>query len=756
MDLSVAPQVAARRIRAVRGGITRTRGASAGGGGTPGGVPILNQQFPGQLYMVVEIAWGATVTANMSTWTWTDVTADVLYNSAVSVTPGRQDESSTPSPAQCQLTLRNSSGAYSKGGQSPNYPNVNRGVPLRVRVVYNGASNTRFLGYVASFTPGWDTTGRFATVAVVAAGTKRRFAQNQLIEASTLTRTLPTGNPLAYWPLEDGVSALAGAAAAGSSPLRAIDNSGGSGTIAWASDTSFVGTLQSPVLKGGEAFVGGISGATSAWTVVWGQNVDPTTGAQVFFYSPTFTLEVLTYTDQSVDVIVTPTGSVTGTTIISIGPVGVVSTWLWYVISCQQSGGNVTVTLAVNGGNISATLSSTTLGGVSSLLMASPVATTGPTGFSQVAVYGSYWTSLPAAVVGRFVGPNGYNAFAGEYVQDRMVRLASEDGEFLTVSSGHRYQLCGAQDQDTFINLMESAAAVDQGVLYDGFAQGLSYASQDEITSQPPTLNLDASLGQLVDNVSPVDDDQYTVNEFTVSRTNGSSLTYTDTRSNQNPNAIGTYDGSDSINAFSDTQQLLDYAAWRVNLGTFDKYRYPSVEMWLHRNPELLSEWLNSTIGCRIDIINLVSVRTQVMNATITQLMQGYTETIDQFTWSIVANCTPYDPWKVGEWSQPSGDTNSFVLRLDTDGSTTVALINPGDATCSVSSNVGVPWTTNSDDFPINLVIGGYLVAVTSISGATSPQTFNLSWYTPLPTRPIPAGSAVNIFDATVFDVLAM
>lgn len=734
--------------------------AVPGPGPTPG-VPILQQQFPlgsGQLNIQVELAWGANPYATQSTWGWTDVTHYVKYEQAININPGRTDESSTPQPSQCTFTVDNRTGLFSQGGQSPNYPNVKRGVPVRVSIWYQGVQHVRFLGYVASFTPGWDTTGTYSVVAVVAAGVKRRYAQNQAIELSTLTRTIPTGNPVAYWPLEEGALALSGSSlVTNGTPMVPVDLSLGLGTIDWGSDTQFAGTSQSPVLKAGEALNGSVTGCpSSAWSVMWGENIDPATGAQTYIYNSSFTTEVLTYTDGSVDVITTPVGTFSGTTVISIGPAGKApGNWNWFVLSCTQSGGSVIITLAVNGGNISATMTSTVLGPVTSMTLASPTGTTGPTGFSQAAVFGQYWTALSLNITGNG-SPTAFSGYAGEYAQDRMVRLAAEEGEFISVASGHRLQRMGPQTQDTYINLLEAAALVDGGVLYDGFAQGLSYVSHDEMTSQSQVLGLDASLGQLADQVSPIDDDQYTVNQYSASRTNGATVVYTDSRSSQQPNQIGTYDNSNSFSAFSDGQQLIDLAGWRVNLGTFAGYRYPSIEMWMHRNPELLSGWLAATLESRVSVSNLIDVRTQLANGSVRLLLEGYSETIDQFLWSITGNCTPYDPWLAGEYAQATADTNPFVWRVDTDGSALATDLAPGASFANVSVTAGALWTLNTDDLPVNVLIGGWEVGVTSISGSTSPQTFTLSWYSPLPTRTIPAGSAVSLADVTVIDIAAM
>ncbi|HEX3781722.1 MAG TPA: hypothetical protein VHX38_18825, partial [Pseudonocardiaceae bacterium] len=130
----IAPQLAARRTQQTRGVVVPAAPLVDGSGPTPG-VPILlnsSATLAGPVNLVVEFAWGAQITTPATPWTWTEVTADVQYSKAISITIGRSDESANPQPAQAAFTLLNTSGAYSYGPASPNYPNVKRNVPCRI------------------------------------------------------------------------------------------------------------------------------------------------------------------------------------------------------------------------------------------------------------------------------------------------------------------------------------------------------------------------------------------------------------------------------------------------------------------------------------------------------------------------------------------------------------------------------------------------------------------------------------------------
>lgn len=98
-------------------------------------VEFLPDELPGA-ELAVAIAWGADPTsADPSAWTWSDITRDVLFDDPISITLGRADEASTSQPAKCSIQLDNTTGAYSLGPKSPNYPYVRRNTPVRVRVI---------------------------------------------------------------------------------------------------------------------------------------------------------------------------------------------------------------------------------------------------------------------------------------------------------------------------------------------------------------------------------------------------------------------------------------------------------------------------------------------------------------------------------------------------------------------------------------------------------------------------------------------
>ncbi|MFI8294432.1 LamG-like jellyroll fold domain-containing protein [Streptomyces nigra] len=82
---------------------------------------------------LVEIAFGATLTSSGPVFT--DVSQYVDLVTGISISRGAQDELAEIQPGSCTIPLDNSDGRFTPGrASSPYYPNVKKGVPIRVSV----------------------------------------------------------------------------------------------------------------------------------------------------------------------------------------------------------------------------------------------------------------------------------------------------------------------------------------------------------------------------------------------------------------------------------------------------------------------------------------------------------------------------------------------------------------------------------------------------------------------------------------------
>lgn len=692
------------------------------------GTPILTQQFA-DLRLVVEFAWGAPASVDPTAYPWTDVTRDVLANNKVTITPGRANEASTTQPATCSFRLKNFSGDYSKGPQSRNYPNVKKGVPVRVRTILNGISYTRFFGYANAFKPGWDTTGKFAYVDVTAAGSLRRLNQGTDPLQSALRRSVPgVSSVVAYWPCEDGSLATQFVSGLSGAPAMSISGTPSPASFSGYMASSPIPTFQADTWTGvvpaysdtgsaGVTFLMAVPASTPMADSTRLMSINTSGGISRIdlFYRTGGQLQVKLFGPNSNTAI-----GDSGSTLLGASVAGQLlrTTITW---TPDGSGGmNVFFAIMAVGSTSTpiglANAASVSITGIRSVVVA-PDGTAGGTAIGHI-----YAQNLLVNLLTLYTQ---FNAYIGESPTTRLARLCAEQGELVNVV-GSSAQAMGPQLPNSFINLLRECETADGGILYDGANAGLTYAYRETAENRAADITLNAAIGDAADPVEPYDDDLLTLNTFTATRLNGSTFTVSDTADALAVAAVGDYSSSDTVNCQYDSQAQ-DYASWQVHLGTQDAdYRYPTLNLAFHRNFGLLPGWLNVALRNRLDVVNLSSVRTQQDTKTISVLLEGYTETIDKFTWFATANCSPYDPWRIGTLAADTGDNGEFLMRLDSDGSTVVLDAPAGSTSLSVATPSGPLWTTAADDCPMTLNINDTPVVVTAISGSSSPQTFTV------------------------------
>jgi hypothetical protein len=198
--------------------------------------------------IIVEVAWGAGAKTDPVTWSWSDITADVYDAPGLAFRYGRSDEASTPQPATASVVLNNTGGKYSLGPQSPNWPNVKRGLPIRVRVNLSQTGFvTAFQGNVTSFKPGWaDESAKVAVVKVeIASALKRLLTTTDTVISTARRAYLDDANIVAYWPCEVGRDATYLDSALVDHPAMFFT----SGLPQLASNTDFAGSAPLPVVN---------------------------------------------------------------------------------------------------------------------------------------------------------------------------------------------------------------------------------------------------------------------------------------------------------------------------------------------------------------------------------------------------------------------------------------------------------------------------------------------------------------------------
>lgn len=742
------------------------------------GTAILQNVATG-IRFLLEIAWGADLTnLTGSTWTWTDVTSDVEIGDGrpIQITMGTQDEINQTQASNFTVTLDNSEGAYSLGPQNTiNYPNVVRGVPVRLRMSTDGGTTwiLHYQGNAIGFTPKWDTTGKYAVVQLVASGPLRQLNQGSLPAVSAYTDwTLANQDAhlVGYWPLEDGIYSTTARAGITSNSPAAIIGDAGPLTIG-ASNTSGDLFACTGAMAAGGNFGGTIPTYTNSGVqqMMWlfaetAELVGTGAGNPVisFMYPATGTVKVWdSYMSSGGQwgfegwSAVSGSGTGTGTRLFNTTPVSfdlINGSWLLSV-TLTTSGANVIILMeSLTPGGVVVNQYTQTATGVSSGVI-SKISVLSPAAEPQNSVGCSTGQmTLRNSSTGLFTYSTALAAYAGESLTTRLTRVANGNNIPITIytatnseTSTNPADTMGPQFVDTITNLLREAEATGIGRIYDGLNIGLTYVPRVLRESQSSFMSVDVTQGAVVMPFAPIFDDQGIVNQVTVTRRNGSSFTYTDTTS---ADQIGIYNSSVQINQVDDTA-LNATAQWLVHTGTPDGYRYPTFSFELEKQPSLIANWLGCFPSCRIDVTNVSTARSQHPTGTLRNVLEGWTETIDQFRWHVDANCTSYEPWRVTRLAAATGGTSDVYGRYESDGSTITTNAAFGATSISVTTPSGPLWTQSSvtpDDFPLTISVNGIPVNVTAISGGTSPQTFTVS---PL-THAVAAGDAVTIYQNTV------
>lgn len=244
------------------------------------------------------------------------------------------------------------------------------------------------------------------------------------------------------------------------------------------------------------------------------------------------------------------------------------------------------------------------------------------------------------------------NGYAGETAAARISRLCASQGlAFALTGNAADTPQMGPQQDDTFVNLLQSCADMDRGQLFETRgAFGIGYRTRADMQGQNPVLSADYTSGILAGTLQPTADDQHTRNVVTFTRNNGASavaqLTSGASSTATPPDGVGIYSYSQTVQAFSDTQ-LANLAAWVLTVGTVDGYRYPTIEFDLTRTEAagLIDVIAGLDIG---DFVQVASPPQFLQSDPISQLAFGFTEILNAFTWGIAINTVPESPYSEG------------------------------------------------------------------------------------------------------------
>lgn len=573
----------------------------------------------------------------------------------------------------------------------------------------------RFVGEISSWTPKWDTGGHDVVTEVEASGLLRRLTQGAIAAKSPMYREFTSpfrSNIVAYWPMEDATGATSLGSGLDGHPAMKIT---GSVTPAaydeWtASDpipTIGTGSLKATVptyTATNYAFLRFFAAVPAAGVASTQRLISFTqTGTAKtwsLYLSTAGSLDLRAYDDD-------------GTQILSTG-------FLVFAVNGEkksigieltQDGSDIDYTLFVydvsdstltssSGFTQNGTLAANTVGRITEVRFGED-GLMNDTAVGHLAISDNNFGF--ASTGGALIGWNGETAAA------RIHRLGIEE-DIYAFSTSPGDQQMGVQSRNTVIELMRDAEGVDQGILCEQRdILGLRLVQRTSLYNQDPTLVLDYTGDDgLVAPLDPVDDDQNVTNDVTVQRDGGSSARVTLTTgvlsTQAPPDGVGLYDTSQTYHLYSDDQPLY-YAGWLLHRGTWDETRFPQVTVDLSNAPASIDDAASCDVGSRMQITNPPA---WLPPGIIDLLVHGYSEVLDQYTWKITYNCTPFGPYNVA-----FTDDEEYG-RADTEGSELAASMTNSATTAYVMTTSGPTWTTSVSEFPYDILASGEVMTVTN------------------------------------------
>ena len=597
----------------------------------------------------------------------------------------------------------------------------------RTWTVQNGAAISnkryRFHGEIASLPPRWDISGNDRWVPVEAAGIMRRLGQGVAVNGSPMYRGLlrDTGGLVAYWPLEDAEGAQqAGAALTTHGGMSYI------GTPTFASFETFACSLPILTLNGAS-----LTGAVPSYSVGTQSQVRwlmavPAAGAEngevvVMFYT--------TGTVRRWEVAYGTGGTLNlrgfdgnGTQLFTTGAVAfaVNGQLLRVSVELSQNGANIDyniVTLepgASSGLTSSGTLASNTVGKVGTIVLS-------PGGGIAAIALGHL--SMQNVITSIFDLGAQLAGWKNETAGRRVERLCREEGfAFRALGDLDDSARLGPQKPAGFLDLVRAAALADGGMLYEPRdVVGLGYRTRTSLYNQAARLTTAYSASTLAEPLDPVDDDQLTRNDVTISRDNGASARAVQESGALSvlspPDGVGRTETSETLGVEYDLD-LLDQAGWWLHLGTVDESRYPRITVNLAR--QQIAGDATLTDALRLlevgDRIVITGPPAGLPPEDISQQVQGYSEQLGNFEHSLVLNCSPESPYHAGVYGTGNlinnghfetnttgwvASTNTSIARVTTPvyaGSGALSITRTGAASVHYAEGQDVDGTGTSGD----------------------------------------------------------
>lgn len=341
--------------------------------------------------------------------------------------------------------------------------------------------------------------------------------------------------------------------------------------------------------------------------------------------------------------------------------------------------------------------------------------------FSDLVVFAPGPAEIGAAGIG----------YPGETAAERADRLLEEEGiPVVVIGAFEDSQPMGPQGADTLQELLQECARTDAGFLFATDDDvGLTLRCGRTLYCQDPVMVLSLD-DEEVSVAAPIIGDALVRNDTVAQTPSGAKGRSVLTSGRMSvlapPNGVGRYDTTWNVNPY-DVTLLEAHAAWHNNRGTFSGVRYRRITIDLDGAPGRAADVAALTIG---DLVRLTDI--DVTDSP--EDFDGLVIRKEEFVRARRRLCTlvlvPARPYEVGVVGAAAGTVDLRGQRIDSGVATLAATVSSSATAWSIATTGGVlmstdadTWSTSKNGGGLFLEVGGEVVRVTNVTGASSPQS---------------------------------
>jgi hypothetical protein len=678
------------------------------------------------LKVKAEIALGADITGDPALWSWTDISAKLRTadGSKVVVNRGRRNDSGSTSPSTATFDLENGDGRFcTQNPLSPYFPLLQVNTPIRLSASTDsgGSWSTRFSGYLSKLPNQWrGPAGSDSWVSVTADSILRRLGTQGAHSPLYWTApNLPSSNTgcIEYWPMEDGKNATECSSFFPDGIAMTV-----TGSIELGASSPPAGSEPTPhsdyeFMKANPPSATGIVrpyAGTGEWNVLGAFKIESDTAWSTTLMDCDINKSEGSTQPDRLRLVVTDTKLVLHVyqeddTLLGTLDTGAITTkppgdgeWHAVAVRAAQSGSDISFRIRYEGVTYTHSLTSKTLGTIRKVSFPAPTINTAPDllAVGHLAVYDD---DLPITYIDRYA--NAMNAFltgAGETTSTRLNRLDEECALLYSMSTSSTesamYERLGEQPKASILGVIADAVEADGGILFEprDFGSGsLRYRARSLLNANTlgaPALTLTQADFSILEQG---DDDHYLATQATVSGA-GSSAT-------ASVSAVENEISASRNVRYPD--RLPDHAGWVLYQGTRRDYRYPRIQVLLHGATGQIAAWKVAELGDRV----LIPDPPPGVVDSIDLILEGYQESMDQFSWVVELYCSPASRYRIARLD------HTEYGRMDTAGSSLVNALTSSATTFDVETYEGPEWTTSAG---FDIGIGGERMTTSAIAGS--------------------------------------